>query len=59
MVRRRRPACRADSPEAHRHFEKLRAFGESLEQANPPKITQLVAQAIKKLADQGLASLPH
>jgi hypothetical protein len=59
MVRKLRTACRADSPEARKHFEKLRAFGESLEQANPPKITQLVAQAIKKLAGQGLAGLPR
>jgi len=51
--------ARKDFETARGHFEKLRAFGESLEQANPPKITQLVAQAIKKLADQGLASLPR
>lgn len=50
---------RKDIATARQHFEKLQQFGAALEQANPPKITQLAAQAIKKQAEQALARLPQ
>jgi predicted small lipoprotein YifL len=48
-----------DVATARRHFEQLRQFGSALEQANPPKITQLTAQAIRKQAEPALARLPQ
>jgi hypothetical protein len=52
-------AVRKDTAAARKYFEQLRQFGEALEQANPPKITQLTAQAIRKQAEQALAKLPQ
>lgn len=52
-------AEKSDAATARRHFEQLRQFGNALEQANPPKITQLTAQAIRKQAEQALARLPQ